>query len=264
MDHDPLRRGFAEFVGTFTLIFIGAGAIMTLDKLLEPATNGNATASGVYGSLTLVSVAFAHGLAIAVMVSAVGHISGGHFNPAVTLGFLVTRRIAPSLALVYWSVQLLGATAAALLLRWFYPESVRAATHLGAPALGSGVSVWQGVVIEGVLTFFLVWVVFATAADPGGTFKAIAGLAIGFTITLDIFMGGPLTGAAMNPARAFGPELVSRYWTNAWVWYAGPLVGGAVAALAYEFLYLRPVAPLPVGPPETGVIEPRPGDTAVS
>ena len=264
MDHDPLRRGFAEFVGTFTLIFIGAGAIMTLDKLLEPATNGNATASGVYGSLTLVSVAFAHGLAIAVMVSAVGHISGGHFNPAVTLGFLVTRRIAPSLALVYWSVQLLGATAAALLLRWFYPESVRAATHLGAPALGSGVSVWQGVVIEGVLTFFLVWVVFATAADPGGTFKAIAGLAIGFTITLDIFMGGPLTGAAMNPARAFGPELVARYWTNAWVWYVGPLVGGAVAALAYEFLYLRPVAPLPVGPPETGVIEPRPGDTAVS
>ena len=264
MDHDPLRRGFAEFVGTFTLIFIGAGAIMTLDKLLEPATNGNTTATGVYGSLTLVSVAFAHGLAIAVMVSAVGHISGGHFNPAVTLGFLVTRRIAPSLALVYWSVQLLGATAAALLLRWFYPESVRAATHLGAPALGSGVSVWQGVVIEGVLTFFLVWVVFATAADPGGTFKAIAGLAIGFTITLDIFMGGPLTGAAMNPARAFGPELVSRYWTNAWVWYAGPLVGGAVAALAYEFLYLRPVAPLPVGPPETGVIEPRPGDTAVS
>jgi MIP family channel proteins len=264
MDHDPLRRGFAEFVGTFTLIFIGAGAIMTLDKLLEPATNGNATAAGVYGSLTLVSVAFAHGLAIAVMVSAVGHISGGHFNPAVTLGFLVTRRIAPMLALVYWSVQLLGATAAALLLRWFYPESVRAATHLGAPALGSGVSVWQGVVIEGVLTFFLVWVVFATAADPGGTFKSIAGLAIGFTITLDIFMGGPLTGAAMNPARAFGPELVARYWTNAWVWYAGPLVGGAVAALAYEFLYLRPSAPIPVGPPESGVIEPRPGDTAVS
>lgn len=264
MDHDPLRRGFAEFVGTFTLIFIGAGAIMTLDKLLEPATNGNATASGVYGSLTLVSVAFAHGLAIAVMVSAVGHISGGHFNPAVTLGFLVTRRLAPSLALVYWSVQLLGATAAALLLRWFYPESVRATTHLGAPALGSGVSVWQGVVIEGVLTFFLVWVVFASAADPGGTFKSIAGLAIGLTITLDIFMGGPLTGAAMNPARAFGPELVARYWTDAWIWYAGPLVGGAVAALAYEWLYLRPAAPLPVGPPETGVIEPRPGDAAVS
>jgi MIP family channel proteins len=259
MDHDPLRRGFAEFVGTFTLIFVGAGSILTLDNVL--GVNSSAQALGVYGTLTF---AFAHGLAIAVMVSAVGHISGGHFNPAVTLGFLVTRRLAPTLALVYWSVQLLGATAAASLLRWFYPESVRAATHMGAPALGGGISVWQGVVIEAVLTFFLVWVVFATAADPGGTFKSIAGLAIGLTITLDILMGGSLTGAAMNPARAFGPELVARYWTNAWVWYVGPFVGGAVAALAYEWLYLRPSAPTPVGPPETGVIEPRPGDTAVS
>jgi MIP family channel proteins len=264
MDYDPLRRGFAEFVGTFTLIFIGAGSILTLTKLLEPATNGSAQALGVYGSLTLVSVALAHGLVIAVMASAVGHISGGHFNPAVTLGFFVTRRLAPTLALVYWSVQLLGATAAALLLRWFFSASVRGPTNLGAPGLGSGISVWQGVVIEGILTFFLVWVVFATAADPGGTFKSIAGLAIGFTITLDVLMGGPLTGAAMNPARAFGPELVSRHWTDAWVWYVGPLVGGAVAALAYERLYLRPPVPVPVGPPETGVIEPRPGDTAVS
>ena len=264
MDYDPIRRGFAEFVGTFALIFVGAGTIMTLDKLLLPATNGNAQAAGVYGSLTLVSVALAHGLVIAVMVSAVGHISGGHFNPAVTLGFLITRRLAVSLALVYWSVQFLGATAAALLLKWFYPENVRAISNLGSPALGAGVSVWQGVVIELVLTFFLVWVVFATAADPGGAFKSIAGLAIGLTITLDILMGGPLTGAAMNPARAFGPELVSRDWSNAWVWYVGPFVGGALAAVVYEWLYLRPPAPLPVGPPETGVIEPRPGDAAVS
>jgi aquaporin TIP len=241
-----LQRGFAEFVGTFTLVFVGAGSII--------ATHG--------GNLT--AIALAHGLAIGVMASAVGHISGGHFNPAVTLGFFLTRRLAPTLLLVYWSVQLLGATAAALLLRWFFSASVRSTTNLGAPALGSGISVWQGVVIEGVLTFFLVWVIFATAADPGGTFKSIAGLAIGFTITLDVLMGGPLTGAAMNPARAFGPELVSRDWTNAWVWYVGPFVGGAVAALAYEWLYLRPPAPLPVGPPETGVIEPGPGETAVS
>src|SRR3954462_11997035 len=265
MDYDPIRRGFAEFVGTFALIFVGAGTIMTLDKLLLPATNGSAQAGGVYGSLTLVSVALAHGLAIAVMVSAVGHISGGHFNPAVTLGFVITRRLAPSLAVVYWSVQFLAAAAAALLLRWFYPENVRAISNLGSPALGSGISVWQGVVIELVLTFFLVWVVFATAADPGGAFKSIAGLAIGLTITLDILMGGPLTGAAMNPARAFGPELVSKDWTNAWIWYAGPVVGAALAALAYEFLYLRPVGPArPVGPPESGVNEPRPGETSVT
>jgi aquaporin TIP len=136
---------------------------------------------------------------------------------------------------------------------------------LGAPALGGGVSHWQGLVIEIVLTFFLVWVIFATAADPGGTFKSIAGLAIGLTITMDVLMGGPMTGAAMNPARAFGPELLSHHWSEAWVWYAGPFIGGAMAALAYDTLYLRTRRPVvPVGPPETGVIEPRPGDTAVS
>jgi MIP family channel proteins len=263
MDHDPLRRGFAEFVGTFALIFVGAGSILTLTTLFEPAINGP-QAQGVYGGLTLVSVAFAHGLVIAVMVSAVGHISGGHFNPAITLGFVVTRRIAPSLAVVYWSVQFLGAVAASALLRWFFSDNVRQLTNLGAPAVGGGVDHWQALVIEIVLTFFLVWVVFASAVDPGGTFKSIAGLAIGLTITFDIFVGGPLSGAAMNPARAFGPELISRHWNDAWVWYAGPFAGAVLAALLYEWLYLRPPRPLPVGPPETGVLEPRPGDTAVS
>src|SRR6266545_1416591 len=209
MDHDPLRRGFAEFVGTFALIFIGAGSILALTTLFEPAINSPQT-QGVYGGLTL---------------AAVGHISGGHFNPAVTLGFLVTRRIAGVLALVYWSMQFLGATAAALLLRWFFSEHTRRLTNLGAPGLGGGVDHWQGLVIELILTFFLVWVIFATAVDPGGAFKSIAGLAIGFTITLDVLMGGPLTGAAMNPARAFGPELVQNYWTHAWIYYVGPPIG---------------------------------------
>jgi MIP family channel proteins len=264
MDHDPLRRGVAEFVGTFTLIFAGAGSVLAITKALAPALT-SAPAIDVYSGLTLVGVALANGLAIAVMVSAVGHISGGHFNPAVTLGFAVTRRIAPSLAVVYWSMQFAAAAAAAALLRWLFPEGARRITHLGAPGLSSGVSVWQGLVIEIVLTFFLVWVVFATAADPGGTFKSIAGLAIGLTITMDVLVGGPMTGAAMNPARAFGPELLSRHWTDAWIWYVGPFVGGAVAALLYDTLYLRPASPVePVGPPDTGVIEPRPGDAAVS
>jgi aquaporin TIP len=262
MDYDPLRRGFAEFVGTFTLVFIGAGSILTFGKLFASALAAGG-AQQITG-LGLVAVAFAHGLAIAVMVSAMGHISGGHFNPAITFGFLLTRRLAPVLALVYWVAQFLAAVAAAGLLHWFYNKAERNGVQLGAPGLGGGVNHWQGFVIEIVLTFFLVWVVFATAADPGGTFKSIAGLAIGLTITIDIFMGGPLTGAAMNPARAFGPELVQNHWNDAWVWYAGPLVGGAIAALAYEWLYLRPVRPEPVGLPETGVIEPRPGDAAVS
>jgi aquaporin TIP len=263
MDHDPLRRGFAEFVGTFMLVFIGAGSVLTVGKVFAPAIN-SPQAQDIYGGLTLVGVALAHGLAIAVMASAVGHISGGHFNPAVTLGFFVTRRISLDLAAVYWSVQFAGAAAAAGLLRWIYDEQPRQLMKLGAPVLGSGISAWQGFTIEIALTFFLVWVIFATAADPGGSFKSIAGLAIGLTITADILMGGPLTGAAMNPARAFGPELLQREWADAWVWYAGPFVGGALAAVAYDWLYLGRARPAPVGPPETGVIEPRPGDTAVS
>ena len=246
---EPLRRGVAEFVGTFTLVFVGAGAIMSGAGYRDP---------------TLIGVAVAHGLAIAVMVSAVGHISGGHFNPAVTLGFLVTRRIEPLLAVVYWLAQFGAAIVAALLLAWMFPNSIEDAVKLGAPTLNSAIGVGPGLTIEAILTFFLVWVIFATAADPRGTFKSIAGLAIGFTITLDILMGGPLTGAAMNPARALGPELVHGEWADGWIWYVGPGLGAAVAALLYEFLYLRPLAPVPVGPPETGVREPRPGETAAS
>ena len=105
---------------------------------------------------------------------------------------------------------------------------------------------------------------FATAVDPGGTFKSVAGLAIGFTITLDVLMGGPITGAAMNPARAFGPELIQNFWTNAWIWYSGPLAGATLAALAYDWLYLRPPHTAVVGTPESGIDEPRPGETALS
>jgi aquaporin TIP len=260
---EALQRAAAEFVGTFALVFVGAGSILTVGKIFAPAINGP-QAQDIYSGLTLVGVALAHGLAIAVMVSAVGHISGGHFNPAVTLGFLATRRISLDLAAVYWSVQFAAAAAAAGLLRWIYDEQPRQLMKLGAPVLGGGISAWQGFAIEIVLTFFLVWVIFATAADPGGTFKSIAGLAIGLTITADILMGGPLTGAAMNPARAFGPELLQREWADAWVWYAGPFVGGALAALVYDWLYLRPPRPTPVGTVDSGVIEPRPGDTAVS
>jgi aquaporin TIP len=130
--------------------------------------------------------------------------------------------------------------------------------------LSEQIAVAPGFVLEVVMTFFLVWVVFATAADPRGAFKSIAGFAIGLTIAADILIGGPLTGAAMNHSRAFGPQLVQWEWANGWLWYVGPLVGGGLAALAYELLYLRPVRPVPVGPPETGIEEPRPGDTAAS
>src|SRR5436190_23271098 len=141
MFYEPVRRGFAEFVGAFTLIFIGAGATLTFTKLFAAAFAQGAsdTASG----LALVGIALAHGLAIAVMVSALGHISGGHFNPAITFGFLITRRLVPSLAVVYWSMQFSGAAAAAALLRRFYPATTRDLTHLGAPGPGPGVSPGQ-------------------------------------------------------------------------------------------------------------------------
>jgi aquaporin TIP len=249
MEGDVFRRAVAEFVGTFALIFVGAGAIATAAGIRDPS---------------LLGIALAHGLTIAVMVSAVGHISGGHFNPAVTLGFLVTRRMAPALAAVYWAAQLVGALAGALLVKWIFPGELTDQTRLGATLLAEGITPLRGVALEAILTAFLVWVIFATAADARGTFKSIAGLAIGLTITADILIGGPLTGAAMNPARSFGPALVQNVWGDFWIWYVGPAVGAVAAALAYEFLYLRPLAPVPVGPPETGIEEPRPGETAAS
>lgn len=229
----------AEFVGTFTLIFIGGGA-------------------GIVSGRDIVAVALANGLAIGIMVSNLGHISGGHFNPAVTLGFVATRRIAAPLAVCYWVAQLLGAVAAALILRGLFSH----AEFLGAVPHAPGVGGGKGFVIELVLTFFLVWTVFATAVDPRGAFKAIAGLAIGLVISIDVFMGGPLTGAAMNPARAFGPQLVGNVWGEGWIYYLGPAVGGVLAAVAYDWLYLRPMQPAVAEAPESGGDEPRPRDAA--
>jgi aquaporin Z len=243
-ERDYLRRGVAEFVGAFALLFIAAG--------------------GAAYARSPIDLALANGLVIAVMVSAVGFISGGHLNPAVTLGFVVTKRIAPMLALWYWIVQFGAAALAALLLKWVLPTGAQTAGHLGVPALGSGIGAGAGVVIEAVLTFFLVWVVFATAVDPRGAFKQISGLAIGFAIAMGVLMAYALTGGAMNPARAFGPQLVGDHWANWWVWYVGPFAGGVIAAATYELLYLRAVQPEPVGPADTGVLEDRPGDAAVS
>ena len=241
MQEDAVRRGFAEFVGAFTLIFIGGGA-------------------GIVSGNDIVAVALANGLAIGIMVTNLGHISGGHFNPAITLAFVLARRITTRLAAVYWLAQLAGAVAAALILRGIFSHNLTLGSVPHAPAISEG----KALIVEVVLTFFLVWAVWATAVDPRGAFKSIAGLAIGLSITMDVFMGGPVTGAAMNPARAFGPELVENFWGEAWIYYLGPALGAVIAALAYEYLYLRPPRPEPVGPPETGVEEPRPGDTAAS
>jgi len=225
MSEDTLRRAVAELIGAFTLTFIGAGA---------------AAAAGVGHDTALIGVAVANGLAIGVMVCALGHISGGHFNPAVTFGFLVTRRIKPALAVVYWVAQFGGAALAALLVQELLPRATTEAVKLGVPALGNGVDASSGFLLEAIFTFLLVTVVFAAAVDTRGPFNAVAGLAIGLTISIDVLFGGPFTGAAMNPSRAFGPQLVGDHWSNGWVWYVGPVLGATVAALAYNLLYLRP------------------------
>jgi len=244
VEHDPVRRGIAELVGTFALVFVAMGSIAFIQSNL------------------LVGVALANGLTIAVMASAVGHISGGHFNPAVTLGFLVTRRIGPALAALYWLAQIAGAVLGALALRALFPSEANLDT--GVPVVNPAINDLQGVAIEALLTFFLVWVIFATAVDPGGAFKTISGLAIGFTVAIGVLATGPLTGAAMNPARALGPEIVFNSWDDFWVYLVGPPVGAAVAALAYEWLYLGAGRLPVVGTPASGVDEPRPGEAAVS
>jgi MIP family channel proteins len=218
MDDDVLRRSVAEFIGTFTLIFIGGGA-------------------GAISGHDIVAVALANGLAIGIMVSKFGHISGGLFNPAITLGFLATRRITPRLAVIYWIAQFGGAVIAAGILRWLVHKPAFYGAIPSAPDIGAG----RGFVLEAILTFFLVIAVFATAVDPRGAFKSIAGLAIGLTITIDVLFGGPLTGAAVNPARAFGPELIGNFWGQGWIYYLGPALGGLGAAVGYDRLYLRPL-----------------------
>jgi len=241
VDESVLRRSVAEYVGTFTLIFIGGGA-------------------GIVSGQDIVAVALANGLAIGIMVTNLGHISGGHFNPSITLGFLATRRITPRLAVAYWASQLLGAISAAFLLRFLFNEiSVKFGA---APAVHT--SDGKAFVLEAIMTVFLVWAVWATAVDPRGAFKSVAGLAIGLSITMDVFVGGRVTGAAMNPARALGPELAGNQWSGWWIYWVGPLAGALLASLVYEDLYLRPPRPLVVGPPESGVDEPGPGETAVS
>lgn len=244
MAGDYLRRATAEFVGTFALVFIAAGSLAY--------------------ARTLTDVGLAYGLVIVVMVSAVGHVSGGHFNPAVTFAFAITRRITLRLAAVYWVTQLVAAIAGAALLNFVLPKAATDSIKLGTPTLGQGVSSGHAVVVEAVLTFFLVFVVFATIVDPRGTFKQIAGLAIGLTITFDVLFAGAMTGAAMNPARAFGPQLIGNHWSSWWVWYLGPFAGAAVAAVLYELLYLRPARPAAVGPAGSDLAAPGAGDAALS
>jgi MIP family channel proteins len=217
----------AEIGGTFLFFFVGIGAAAALDRAVF---QGGVVDPGA----GLIAVALAHGIVLAVLVSALGAVSGGHFNPAVTFGVWIAGQIPGRRALAYVLAQLIGGILAALAVSIVIPTSI--SPTLGTPALGTGIDPLGGILVEAVLTVVLLVAVFGTALDPRA--PKIGGIAIGFAVGADILMGGPLTGGAMNPARWFGPAAVTGLWDNSYVWVIGPLIGAAIAALAYRFLFL--------------------------
>ena len=213
---DSFRHFVAEFVGTFALVFVGGASI---------AAGGG-----------LVGVALAHGIILAVMVSALMRISG-HFNPAITVGFLAARRIEPMMAGVYIAAQVLGALAAAYALKALLPAQLAVSTRLGGQMVSPEISAGQAIGLEAIATFFLAFVIFGTAVDPKA--PRIAGIAIGLTIAADILAIGPFTGGSMNPARSFGPAVASGIFEAQAVYWIGPLLGAVAAALLYDTLFIR-------------------------
>ncbi|MDQ6737338.1 MAG: aquaporin [Gemmatimonadota bacterium] len=219
---DSLRHFISEFVGTFALVFIGGAAIMAASQSNAPDA--------------LLQVALAHGLVYAVFVTALMRISG-HFNPAVTLGFVVTRRIDPMMAGVYIVAQLLGAAAAAYILKGTFPEAVVVATRDGGQAISLDVTATQAWVLEFIATFFLAFTVFGTAVDPKS--QRVGGIAIGLVVVVDMLAIGPLTGGSMNPARSFGPALASGIFEGQFIYWTAPIAGAIVASLLYDTLFIR-------------------------
>ncbi|TYH77193.1 hypothetical protein ES332_D04G136200v1 [Gossypium tomentosum] len=222
---DALKAALAEFISTLIFVFAGSGSGMAFNKLTD---NGATTPAG------LVAAALAHGFGLFVAVSVGANISGGHVNPAVTFGAFVGGNITLLRGILYWIAQLLGSTVACLLLKF-------ATGDLTVPAFGlsSGVGVSNALVFEIVMTFGLVYTVYATAVDPKkGSLGTIAPLAIGFIVGANILAGGAFDGASMNPAVSFGPALVSWTWDNHWIYWVGPLIGGGLAGLIYEFIFI--------------------------
>ena len=225
-----MRSSAAELIATFFFVFLGAGSVVVTGNLL-----------GGMDPARLIAIALAHGLAIALLVSATAHLSGGHINPAVTFAAMLTKRISMAQGSAYIVAQLAGAALGALVLAAVLPTAMggglgNGAGTLGAHALGGGVSAGQGIAIEIVLTAALVFVVFGAAMDKRGVGVA-APLAIGLVVLVDHLVGVTLTGASMNPARSFGPALMAGAWDDFWVYIVGPLAGGALAGLVYHYYF---------------------------
>jgi aquaporin TIP len=216
---DP-RALVAEALGVFALVFASAGVLVI------------ATGT-VY--VNLVAIALAPGLAILVMMAALGHVSRVHFNPAITIGLWVTRRIESPAAAAYVIAQLIGAIIAALALVLLLPESLRTPVSLGTPGLGAQIDFIQGVALEAIITFFLMLVFFGTVIDRRG--PRIGAVAVGLAFALGVMVAEPFTGGAMNPARALGPALLSGTWDDHLVYWIGPIIGAVVASLLYHYAF---------------------------
>ncbi len=217
-----VRPLLAEFIGTFGLVFIGGAAVVM-----------NADQNGVLG---LGGIAFAHALVLSVMITATMNISGGHLNPAVTFGVWLAGKIKLKQSALYIVAQLVGAVVAALCIQWVLPSSAGVATGYGVPRIAADITLTNAVLIEAFLTFFLVSAVFGTAVSPHA--PKVGGFGIGMVLLFDILVGGPLTGAAMNPARAFGPALVAGEWVGHAAYWLGPALGAAVAGLLWAKVLL--------------------------
>src|SRR5688500_12728191 len=226
---DAVRHFVAEFNGIFALVFVGGGSIMM-------ARHTNA-------ATPLIIAASAHGLILAVMVTATMRISG-HLNPAVTLGFLAARRIEPMMAGIYIVAQVLGAITAAYALKASVPAELFAATRGGGQSIALDVTAGQGFLLELIATFFLTFVVFGTAVDPAA--PKVGGFAIGLTLGASILAIGPMTGGSLNPARSLGPAVASGVFEGQMIYWAGPIVGAVLAAVLYDQLFLRRAPELPL------------------
>jgi aquaporin TIP len=224
-----LKRYIAEFIAAFFLVFAAAGAIVADQQL---------AVVHLRGSFGILGIALAQGLAYAVVIAAVGRISGGHANPAVSIAFYIARRLSLKDLGGYVAAQLFGGLVAAVIVRQVFTEEVVRSVGAGVPDLAPGTSLLQGGLIEVMLTFFLVFVIWGVAVDPRGP-KIIAPLAIGLTLAFGVLIGGPFTGGAMNPARWFGPAVIGDALSANWpVWILGPIVGALIASTAYELFFL--------------------------
>jgi MIP family channel proteins len=222
----------AELVGTFILVF-GGTAVAVAAILSRP------TAGGAYGSL---AIALAFGLALAIVVASIGHVSGAHVNPAVTLGIAAVKKFPWNYVPIYIAAQLVGAVLAALATWLTFGGPGRSEANLAATYPAQGVGDLQAFVVEILITFILVFVVIAVATDDRAP-AAIAPIAVGFALAVGVFIAGPVTGGAVNPVRALGPMLVAGDLTSAWLYILGPIIGGVLAALLYQRFLAQTEAP---------------------